>query len=180
VTYVGKRGPKPLPDSVLATRGSSVPRKRELAQERLAPVAGAGMPKVPSWLSDEERKLWDELGPTLVDMGIVSVADGHAFARYVHSIVEWNRITARMRDEDLLVTPQGAAPYQHPLLKIKADIAKELQHHEDRFGLTPAARMTLNVTAAFKPGYKRPTEPKPSPTSPTAPLGGERFFKRPG
>jgi P27 family predicted phage terminase small subunit len=177
---MGKRGPKPAADSVLRARGSDEPQRRARKLEQLATVAG-GEPIAPTWLTAEELAIWKRLAPTLRDMAIISVADADSLGRYCHALAEWISVTKELRGQPRLVKPESAPPYQNPLLKVRADLAKEIQSLEDRFGLTPAARMTLNVTAAFKPGFKRPTDPTPeTPASPTTPIGGERFFKRHG
>ncbi len=166
-------------DAVLEARGGKSLRARHRKLEHLAPVAG-GDPVAPSWLTPEELEIWKRLAPTLRDMAIISVADADSLGRYCHALAEWVAVTTELRGKPRLVKPESAPAYQNPLLKVRADLAKEIQSLEDRFGLTPAARMTLNVSAMFRPGYKAPRESdkKPDvPKGPREPIGGERFFK---
>lgn len=176
---MGKRGPAPLPDSVLAARGSTVPRERERKKEKLVPVAGGGAPNPPLWMNESERAIWDALAPKLLDMGVLSEADGQALGRYCNLVSEWVEVTEKLRTLPKLVKQTNTeAPYLNPYLKLKTEIGRELQALEDRFGLTPAARMSLNVTVAFQPGYKPAAPEKPdTPKDPRAPIGGERFFR---
>lgn len=175
---MGKRGPKPLPEAVLATRGSTVPRDRERRNEKLLPVVG-GAPAIPKWLTEPERAIWDAIAPTLLDMGVLSEADGQALGRYCNVVAEWIVVTEKLRTLPVLVKQTGSdAPYLNPYIKLKAELAREMQALEDRFGMTPSARMSLNVTAMFRPGYQKPAEPTPdAPKNPSAPIGGERFFR---
>ncbi len=174
---MGKRGPKPLPAAVLARRRSKEPRARELKVKQLRTVIGGGSPQPPEWLTVEERGIWDHIVQTLSDMGVISAADAGALARYCHALSEWIVITAELRGKPRLMQRGEITPYLHPLFKMKGDLAKEIQSLEDRFGMTPSARVSLNVTAMFKPGYKAP-EPEPL-KKPSAPIGGERFFRAP-
>lgn len=176
---MGKRGPKPAMDTVLEARGGKSLKARKRKLEQLATVT-SGEPIAPTWLSADEREIWKRLAPTLRDMAIISAADADSLGRYCHVLAELVAVTIELRGKPRLVKPESAPAYQNPLLKVRADLAKEIQSLEDRFGLTPAARMTLNVSAMFRPGYKAPreTDPKPvEPKGPRAPIGGERFFK---
>jgi P27 family predicted phage terminase small subunit len=159
-----------MTEAALKARGSNVPQTRARKLKALHQVA-TGSPEIPEWLTEDERAIWKAIAPTLLDMGIISVADSASLGRYCHALAEWVQVAKDLRGQPRLVKPESAPAYQNPLIKIRADLAKEIQSLEDRFGLTPAARMTLNVTALFTPGYKphdQPTKPTDPTSSPSA------------
>ena len=74
---MGRRGPKPVPTSVLALRGSwrADARKGEPQPEPLDDV-----PTPPKWVGKPGVELWQELAKPLLDAGVLTTWDVQRFA----------------------------------------------------------------------------------------------------
>src|SRR3990167_11235512 len=83
---VGKRGPAPTPTATLKQRGSwrANERKNEPQPERR-------IPDCPDWLAPEAAEVWNQMAVLLDAMGVLTVADGNALARYCVLWVRWKR-----------------------------------------------------------------------------------------
>ncbi len=82
--------------------------------------------------------------PVLLGMGVLTVADGFALARYCRFWVRWRRCEAAIDDP-------ATDPRAVRLLAVRAErLAKALGDFEDRFGMTPAARARVRVEARPK------------------------------
>lgn len=165
-----KPGPPPKPQAILELRGSTLLRKRakKVASLQRVPVKGQITP--PAWLSPEELDCWRQIVPQLQEMKIVTKADAFTLGRYCNAMVLWLLISSKMKNQPLLVKSEiNPTPYQNPYLKIRGEVARELQALEDRFGLTPSARVGLHLAATWLPGAEEDDKPTP--------IEGEEFFK---
>jgi P27 family predicted phage terminase small subunit len=144
------RGPAPTPDAVLRARGS---RRAGRPDETPSPPPGRTDP--PSWLSEEAREVWTELSSVLEEMGVLTVADRHALARYCRLHVRWRRA------EDFIDKHGPAHPLKDgngnvkclmpfPQVSEAAKLAVILTRMEQEFGLTPSSRTRVKVDPKFR------------------------------
>ncbi len=94
----------------------------------------------------QAQTLWKQIGPMLVEAGILDKADGPAFAAWCSVQAEADRLAVRVRKlgEDVVVESNGGKTIQmHPLhsawraqVKLAADLG-------GRFGLDPSSRTSL-------------------------------------
>lgn len=144
---MGQRGPARTPTSILKLRGSW--RGKARAEE---PAPDAGHPECPEWLSPDERAAWEHLTNLLAGMRVLTVADGAQLERYCRYYVRWRqceRIIAKFAQDELLVgglTNESMRPVIRNAWAESHRLAGELRRIEGQFGLTPAARASLNVT----------------------------------
>lgn len=189
---MGKRGPKPTPTALLKARGSW--RAKTRPNE---PQAGRGVPTIPRDLAGPAKEIWRELAPALDAMGVLSTNDGAALARYCQTLADWRRLNRLIQRKGFTFSTRTTAG--HPTIKTRPEVAVrkglagDLAKLEAQFGMTPAARAGLDVTAIFTPGRKttQPPAPPPAPTEPPSPdkpgptppanviQGKDRFFKGP-
>ena len=143
---MGQRGPARTPTSILKLRGSW---RAKMRGDEPAPDQRA--PECPEWLSAEERAVWERVTALLAEMRLLTVADGAQLERYCRYSVRWRqceRIMAKFTTDDMLVgglTNEGMRPVIRNAWTESHRLAAELRRIEAQFGLTPAARASLNV-----------------------------------
>ena len=81
---MGQRGPIPNPERTLRLRGTS--RKD---RQRSAPQPEVTRLDAPDWLAGEGRVMWDELGPKLRRLGLLTDLDLNSFARLCQLHGRW-------------------------------------------------------------------------------------------
>ena len=111
------------------------PSRRPIPQ---VPEPRAKAPRQPQWLSEEAAKCWQQHAKELEDLGILTSVDGPAFAALVmnYSMMIQAAKELRKKDADTKI-------WWGRFTKA----SKELRPWLTEFGLTPASRVRLGVTA---------------------------------
>jgi len=147
-------GPAPTPTEVLKLRGSWRSNRPGEPQPK------KGEPDRPDWLSPEAQAAWGQIVPVLMQMGVLTKADGNALARYCELWVEWRQccqhtlehgLTFPLKNKDGDVISQQVSPEATQRNKLSV----ELRRLEDAFGLTPAARARIKVEPEEAPAPVR-------------------------
>jgi phage terminase small subunit len=79
------QGRKPIPTAVKELRGN--PGHRPLDDREPQPKVGE--PPMPSGLSRYAKQAWKRMVPILLDMGVLTVADGDALMLYCEAYASW-------------------------------------------------------------------------------------------
>ena len=79
------QGRKPIPTAVKELRGN--PGHRPLGDREPQPKVGE--PPMPSGLSRYAKQAWKRIVPILLDMGVLTVADGDALMLYCEAYASW-------------------------------------------------------------------------------------------
>ena len=142
---MGRRGPAPTPSAILKLRGS-----RKLENRKGEPKPHRGAPTCPSWLDTDAKAVWKNLAPKLDAMGVLTLVDQHALARYCHLWVQWRTAEAFIKENGFvypLKDEKGDVRYvqQWPQVSIANKLAQLLARSEAEFGLTPASRARISV-----------------------------------
>lgn len=150
-------GRKPLPSAVKEARGN--PGKR--GKNDREPQAPAGIPPCPPWLSARARELWSSLGPMLLEMRVLTLADAPALELLCDTYAEWREAREVVEREGMTYECEQWAPAepvegeptkvmirQRPEVAIAADAAKRLRAMLTEFGLTPSARTRVKTSDA--------------------------------
>ena len=147
---MGKRGPAATPTETLKLRGSwrADVRKNEPQPEK-------GRPKCPKWLRPKAKMYWKRLVPQLDDMGILTLVDGNALARYCQTMAKWREAEEFLASHGELypVKDEGGNVLrfkQYPQVSTAIKLADQALRLEQQFGLTPAARAGLDAPAKPK------------------------------
>ena len=101
-------------------------------------------PKAPAGLLKATSSQWDEFWQSDVSQ-LMTSADIPALERLYSLYDERTRCLAATRKERMVMGSQGQ-PVLNPLYKHMATLDSEIRAMEDRFGLTPMARLKLGVT----------------------------------
>ena len=145
---MGARGPAPTPTAILSMRGSA--RAAGRGDEVQGPP---GSPDPPGWLSESATDVWHELVPMLMQMGVLSKVDGNALARYCEIWIRWRRAAeflASVPSEFYEVRTLASGKKELkplPMVAIADTLSTQLLRLEQQFGMTPSARVGLEVTA---------------------------------
>lgn len=152
---MAKPGPRPTPTRILNLRGSW--RAKRNPKEPQPKVA---KPAAPAWLSDDARKVFEEIAERLHGSGVLTVADELALARYADLSVQYRRcaeFTAKHGDVHVTYGRPGPNGEQgrptgiqvFPQAKLKLALVSALLQLEREFGMTPAARAGLRTEDVY-------------------------------
>ena len=155
---MGKRGPPRTPTRILKLHGS---RRAEGRKGECPPEPETGIPDKPDVLSERAEDIWGQVTALTDRMGVLTVADGNALARYCEMLVRWNdlakflakhgetyTIFAYYRGMPVLDNKRRKIILQikrFPQTVIADSLATQLLRIEQQFGLTPSARVGLCV-----------------------------------
>jgi P27 family predicted phage terminase small subunit len=138
--------PHPHPTALKKIKGTLSKR----AATKNEPQPSQQLPPIPPWLKPVAQDAWNALVPELQRLGIITLLDVNAFARYCCLLADWKEcidyIAANgpdliVKDEQGLVV--GVVPTPYPRRRLEYE--RELHKYEDRYGLTPSARTKLNA-----------------------------------
>ncbi len=143
---MGRRGPPPKPTAIRLLDGN--PGKRPLNTRE--PRPRPGVPRSPSDLNDEGKRVWRRLVAELRRMGVVATVDADALEGYVRTYLRW-KAAERFLEEHGAVYPirdeQGRIKCmaQFPQVAIARNLLLILKSYQQEFGLTPASRTRLQI-----------------------------------
>ena len=151
---MGSRGPAPTPTTLKLLRGN--PGKRPVNDRE--PKPPRTRPRRPKWLEGDGRKAWEDLVPLLDGMGVLTLVDRRALARYCKLWARWVTLS-KLIDEHGEVYPvrdkegKTVAFRMLPQVKIVESLSAELRQLEREFGLTPSARSRIVVERDAVEGF---------------------------
>jgi P27 family predicted phage terminase small subunit len=122
------------------------------------------------------------MAPELTRLKFLRETDLSAFSRYCEHLARWWALTKELRKEGETYETQSAHGNMlrvNPKFVVRERIEKRLEPLEDRFGLTPGARMQIMQRLAVVPplpvgGLFDDDKDKPAgqaPVTPASPLG---------
>lgn len=160
------RGRKPKPTELKKALGN--PGGRPLNDREPVPPAGNMDP--PAWMDGDTLRVWERLMPIMRGMGVASIADVDAIARYCDHVVLWVRsrdflhkngstFPLRARDPIKKRGPDGAEVLEYPVLGVAQwpqvaeyrNLSRLLLAFEAEFGLTASSRSRIEIRAPQKP-----------------------------
>lgn len=148
---MGRRGPAKKPEALKKRDGT-------FREDRAGGVAGVpGVPQTPSWLSDNEKTLFNEVVALLNKTpSLLSQQDGNAIARYCVDWTTYQLAREQVAAEGITTTSEKGSVYQHPAVGIQNKAHERLARFEARFGMTPSDRASLSLPS--EPGEDNPFE----------------------
>ena len=109
------------------------------------------MPKMPAGLSMDAKREWRRVGRSLYRMGLLTELDRMTLAVYCEIYARYERCQAVLSEQgDTYIRPNGE-PKQRPEYFIVQNCLKELRSFIALFGLSPSARIRLQVEQPDKP-----------------------------
>ena len=133
------RGPKPKPTELKKIQGN--PGRRPLNQAHPRPKTPV---KKARGMQPIARKFWDEYGPELERLEILTGADSAAF-RLMAEHFGFAVQAARQIQEQGLTVEASDGTKKNPLAQIFKDNSLAFKSYAAEFGLTPSARTRMKV-----------------------------------
>jgi P27 family predicted phage terminase small subunit len=162
---MGKRGPAAKGRELRLIEGTDRKgRSGRLLDVSRMPVAPDGDMDPLHELTEEGREIWDQAVADLESMGVASPVDRLEIHALVGAVERWRRATRQLVAEPLVVVGARGGVLVNPVVQVQRDAAAEITRICDRFGLSPAARMSVetNPVAAGSRG-SRDAGKKPNP-----------------
>lgn len=124
---MGLRGPAAKPTALKIIQGTARPDR--VYEDEPKPKLSSTRP--PTWLNAEQRKIWKDKAPGLIEQGVLTVWDREALGRYCVLFAQFVYLS-KMSGRDVL----------SELRQLNVQISKL----EAEFGLTPASRTRIKGT----------------------------------
>jgi len=150
---MGKRGPPRTPTAILKLHGSH----RAASREGNEPKPKAAQPRASIKLSAIERRVFNTACGLVESMGLQAATDGNALARYAKNVVRYNAACEfiEKHGESYAVydrhndgTKTIRMMKRFPESFLRNELESTLLRLEQQFGLTPAARASLETDTA--------------------------------
>jgi len=145
----GGRPPKPTSQKAL---GGTLQPSRTNAHE---PVPDVALPLPPDWLSERGHSYWNEIGPVLLSMKVVTFGDGAALSLLVEALAEWAEARQAVIGVDgrpgvglvyEMLTESGQTMRRpNPEVAQASDAMKRALRMLTEFGLTPSSRSKVSA-----------------------------------
>jgi P27 family predicted phage terminase small subunit len=152
------RGRKPKPNHLKVVEGT-------FRADRAHPERDAALRPVrltaPSWLSEAEVEVFDEVAAHLHHVGVSTVLDADLVSLYAGAVVRYRHahdVLRRMAAKDagahgILVQATSGGVKRNPVLSVVRQEAAEVTRLGSELGLSPVARIRLGVgTTHSDPG----------------------------
>lgn len=146
---MGKRGPSPKPTNLKLLNGN--PGKRPLPENEPKPRPVVEMPKPPTWMNTNGKKMWKRLAPELERLGLITVIDIESFTAACQSYGTWvecERYLKKHGHTYEYINKFGAVnEVERPEVKIGRKALDHFRSFMSEFGLSPASRTRIQVSA---------------------------------
>ena len=134
---MGQRGPAARPTALKVVAGER--RDRINTAE---PVVPPGEVIAPDWLSDDARREWDRLAPTLIRMGVLTSIDRDALAVYCEAVAHYEQAVTLV-DKSAVLIRGTRGLVKNPAMQVARDQAAIIRAYARELGLTPSARSEM-------------------------------------
>ena len=150
---MAKRGPKPIPTSILKLRHSW--RSKHRKDYEKAEIEEGRKPKMPIWLSEEAKAIWRQLVPKIAELGILNPVDQTIIAILCHDVAEYRAACETIQElkSPYISQPSGRV-CRHPAYQLRDAAAERIRKLGGEVGLSPAARASLTIVPIEKKSEK--------------------------
>jgi P27 family predicted phage terminase small subunit len=143
---MGRRGPAPQPTAFKVLNGN--PGKRALPTAE--PKPDLAEPFMPAWLDAEARAEWRRIVPILLNMGVLTIADGAALACYCQAYSRLGQALKELEDGSTFVSPKTMVEHAKPAVQVVQQCMVTIKAFCQEFGMTPSARSRMTVASDEK------------------------------
>ncbi len=114
---------------------------------KIRPNASEPIP-CPPHLSDEARKLWESLSPSLTESGSLTTATTAAFEVYCTAFSDWRTHTAAVQTQGALIKNAAGFAQQHPSVSIARAAGETVRKFAKQFGFASSKSKPANKPAS--------------------------------
>jgi P27 family predicted phage terminase small subunit len=140
-------GPAPKPTSLRIAQGN--PGRKPISENEPKPPVDNTLPDPPEYLDDYAKEVWKIVGPALHKISVLTSVDYNAFMIYCQTVSDYKWALETVKTEGRVITTgQNGYMQPHPAIAIGNKAADRLKSYAREFGLTPSARVHLQVMAA--------------------------------
>lgn len=140
---MNQRGRPPKPTQLRVLQGN--PGKRAMPKGESKPAKPLKLPPVPRSLGAAGKARWRTFGKRLLDLGLLTDLDLHAFELYCRAVDEFEMASEELEKGYYLVAASGYV-YQSPFVSIKNNAQKMINTYLGQFGMTPASRSRISIS----------------------------------
>ena len=137
---MAKTGPAPIPTHLKLVRGTA--RKDRINKNE--PTPKKVIPKCPTWLNADAKKIWKRTAEQLKDMGVLFESDQDLLAAYAIAVDNYIKATRLVDTEGLLVEGRRDGQVTNPAVRVQRDAAQLMRQLAAEFGLTPSSRTRIS------------------------------------
>ena len=109
------------------------------------------LPKMPTGLSKAAKAEWRRVARPLFELGLLTELDRHTLAMYCETLSRYMEANKVLDREGLTFTTPSGLIKQRPEYYIMRDALQELRAFIQLFGLSPAARMRMQLPEPQEP-----------------------------
>jgi P27 family predicted phage terminase small subunit len=102
----------------------------------------------PAILKDEARAEWDRVAPLLQRLGLLKSIDREVLVVYCVAVADFRWAIETIRKQGRIAFARNGKRCAHPALLIQRQAAATIHRVSAEFGMTPAARAGLDITAS--------------------------------
>lgn len=134
------RGPAPRPTVFKIAEGN--PGKQALNKREPQPKVVE--PHMPAWLDQEAATEWRRIVPILMDMRILTEADGIALATYCETYSTYVKASKVLQDDEFtFLNEKTGVAHARPEVQIVQTCRRDIKTFAQEFGMTPSARSRM-------------------------------------
>ncbi|WP_127506259.1 phage terminase small subunit P27 family [Paenibacillus humicus] len=156
---MGSRGPRPKPTELKVLEGTY--RNDRAPVNEPKPSAPNQLPKAPPYFNATARKEWNRIGPELMRLGLLTIADMTLFEAYCLSYSRHAEATKSLKKAGTMfheyTNKAGATNFvQRPEIAVIQKEAAVIKMLCAEFGLSPAARARMEAPTILPTGGAPP------------------------
>ena len=140
---MGKRGPAPKPTELRILHGN--PRQHAICKDEVRPPVVDSAPQPPEELTAKGKELWVTIAARLKALNLLTEIDLTMLARYCDNLEKWLKAKQVMDTLGSTYTMPNGIQANRPEVSLYTQLGKDLTRLEQQFGMSPAARVGLNV-----------------------------------
>lgn len=134
-------GRKPLPSAVKRARGTERPGRRNPNE----PQPRALLPKPPKFLSDEAKRVWQQMAPKVYSAGLLTELDVLAFTLLCVAWGDFVEAQEKIPLHGKVIMGPGGAPGPSPYVTLGNKAVEQLMRLLTEFGMTPSSRTRVSA-----------------------------------
>lgn len=136
-------GPAPIPTHLKLVRGTARPDRINKKE----PKPKLSTPKVPSWLTKDQKVIWKRTASQLKNMGLLFESDQDLLAAYAIAVDNYIKSSKIIELEGLLIEGRRDGQVTNPAVRVQRDSAQLMRQLGAEFGLTPSSRTRISSEA---------------------------------
>ena len=133
---------RPLPTALKAVKGTL----QKCRTNKKEPKPESIIPEPPEFITGIALEEWKRASKLLLDMRVLTSADGVALAAYCDAYRLWVEATEMVRKSGILIKTVQGNVIQNPALGVANKARQDMVKYLIEFGMTPASRPRVSAS----------------------------------